>query len=244
LRLPMALRAEAMPDDPHVVAAMYGPVVLAGLCESKRYFMGDPADVSSWLEKVPDKPLHFRTKGQSPDIDLVPLNQIVDERYGVYWEIIEKGSARHNEILAEEAEQRKLEARVVDRVTPEEAVEKTHNLQGDKTQNGPHQNRWWRHAPDGWFSWDLRVLPNVPMTLRCLYWGDDVPPRTFDILVNDTMIATQSLNHDKPGEYFSIDYAIPPELTKSKDHITVRFNAHEGNTAGGVFECTILKPAE
>ena len=38
------------------------------------------------------------------------------------------------------------------------------------------------------------------------------------------------------------DYAIPPELTRGKAAIVVTFRAHEGKTAGRVFECRILKP--
>jgi len=79
------------------------------------------------------------------------------------------------------------------------------------------------------------------MVLVCTYWGDDVPPRTFDILVGDKVIATQSLNKDKPGQFFDVEYAIPEDLTKGKDKITVHFRPHEKNTAGGVFECMTKK---
>ena len=82
------------------------------------------------------------------------------------------------------------------------------------------------------------------MTLMCEYWGSDVPPRTFDILIDGEIVATQALNQDRPGRFFEIEYAIPPEMTEGKEKITVRFQAHEGHTAGGVFDCAILKPEE
>ena len=56
------------------------------------------------------------------------------------------------------------------------------------------------------------------------------------------VIATQSLNRDKPGEFFDVEYPIPSELTRGKTKVTVRFAPHEANTAGGVFECAILRP--
>jgi len=244
VRMPMSLHVHPMPDNPNLVAAMYGPLVLAGISPEKRYFLGDASDAGSWLRKKQDKPLIFRTTGQKPDIDFMPLNRVIDETYGVYWEVVKEGGERHRELAAEEEARRRLEARIVDRVTPgNEALEKAHHIQGKNTQSGPHMGRNWRHAADGgWWTWTMKVLPDLPMTLRCTYWGNDVPPRTFDILINDRLIATQSLNRDKPGDFFEVDYPVPPKATHDKQEVTVKFQAHEGNTAGGVFECLTLKP--
>ncbi|MBN2311640.1 MAG: glycoside hydrolase family 127 protein [Candidatus Hydrogenedentes bacterium] len=242
--VPMGLHASPMPDDPEVVAVVYGPVVLAGLVEEPVYFVGDAADPAAWLAPVADKPLTFVTKGQRAAVTFIPLNRVVEERYGVYFPVIEEGGARHRAILAEEEAARRRAERAVDRVAADDPdSEKAHNLQGDKTAAGAWRGKGWRHAPDGWFSWDLAVLPDAPMTLVCVYWGDDVPPRTFDILVDGTKIATQSLNRDKPDAFFEVEYAIPEALTKGKNQVSVRFQAHQGNTAGGVFECAVLKPA-
>jgi len=60
--------------------------------------------------------------------------------------------------------------------------------------------------------------------------------------VDGQVIATQSLDRNKPGDFLSIEYPIPEALTRGKERITVRFQAHEGNTAGGVFECATLRP--
>jgi hypothetical protein len=80
------------------------------------------------------------------------------------------------------------------------------------------------------------------MTLVCTYWGGDVPPRRFDVLVDGTKIASESLNRNKPGEFFDVEYPISPELTRGKRQITVKFQAHPGNVAGGVFGLSILQP--
>ena len=53
---------------------------------------------------------------------------------------------------------------------------------------------------------------------------------------------TQSLNNNKPGEFFDVEYPIPADLLKGKEKITVKFQAHPDNTAGGVFEVATLKP--
>jgi len=43
--------------------------------------------VKIWFERVESSPMYalqFRTKGRGPNHSLVPLNQIMDERYSVY----------------------------------------------------------------------------------------------------------------------------------------------------------------
>ncbi|MBN1341991.1 MAG: glycoside hydrolase family 127 protein [Phycisphaerae bacterium] len=243
LRLPMSLRACPMPDDPDLLAIMYGPVVLCGLTDRDRFFIADKANLDAWIKPVEGKPLTFRTTGQQPDMTFIPFHKVLDEAYGVYWPVIKAGSERHKKLLAAEEARRKREARTVDRVLPhDKASESAHNMQGKNTLSGAHQGKGWRHAADGWFGWDLKVLPDVPMTLAVTYWGSDVPPRKFDVLVDDKVIATQSLDRDKPNEFFEVEYKVPPELTRAKQKVTVKFRAHKGNTAGGVFECATMKP--
>jgi DUF1680 family protein len=243
VRIPMALHAHPMPDDPEMAAIMYGPLVLAGLIDRDRFFLGDIDDLASWIKPAPGEALTFRTAGQPADVTFVPLNRVMREQYGVYWVITKEGSPRHREILVAEEAHKAREARIVDRVTPVDAAnEAAHNLQGKDTMSGAFAGRSWRHATSGgWWSWDLKVLPDAAMTLACTYWGDDVPPRTFDVLVEGQVIATQSLNRSKPGEFFEVEYPLPPDLTRGKDRVTVRFNPHEGNIAGGVFECVTFK---
>jgi hypothetical protein len=87
----------------------------------------------------------------------------------------------------------------------------------------------------------MKVPAHKPAELLCAYWGSDVGPREFDVLVDGRKIATQKLNRNRPDQFFDQVYAIPEELTKGKQTITVRFQAHPGRTAGGVFDCRVLK---
>jgi hypothetical protein len=43
-------------------------------------------ELSSWI-KPTDKPLAFRTIGQTENVTLVPLNSLSDNRYSVYWHV-------------------------------------------------------------------------------------------------------------------------------------------------------------
>ena len=61
-------------------------------------------------------------------------------------------------------------------------------------ETGEFSNRRWRHATDGgWFSYNLKVLPDQPQELLVTYWGSDGGGREFDILVDGQKLATQKL---------------------------------------------------
>jgi DUF1680 family protein len=108
LSLPMQLHIERMPDDQHMQAVLYGPVVLAGdlgtegLTEALIVgpnaprphrvpiavpsFRAASADPNSWIKPEGDE-MTFRTTGQQTDVTLKPLNSIFGRRYSVYWEV-------------------------------------------------------------------------------------------------------------------------------------------------------------
>jgi DUF1680 family protein len=92
IRLPRALTAVPIPDDPTQVAFMDGPVVLAGLVDERRALRGDPADPTTVLEPASEMELgiwqqHWYTKGQPVDFPLVPLHEVTDEAYTVYFPV-------------------------------------------------------------------------------------------------------------------------------------------------------------
>jgi len=111
--LPMSLHSSPLPDDHTVQAAMYGPLVLAaqmgreGLTHERIYGPNGPrgrdmkqlpmpevsstdGNASSSVEAVPGQKLKFRTIGQPEGMHLIPLYQLMDERYSVYWKVNRK----------------------------------------------------------------------------------------------------------------------------------------------------------
>ena len=117
------------------------------------------------------------------------------------------------------------------------------SLRGEQIETGEHLGRKWRHALNGgWISFDLRVLPDQPVSLVSTYWGGETGERNFAILVDGVKIADQSLRNNKPGQFFDQTYKIPPELTRNKTKITVRFQALPGNMAGGFYGLRIVRP--
>jgi uncharacterized protein len=271
IAMPMALHAHPMPDDPDLMAFMYGPLVLAGITapddtglphiippgggfpdgdreDNHDYFLGDPENLDAWFKPVPGESLTFHAKGQARDYTFIPFHRITGERYGVYWVVTQAGTPRHQRVLVEGLEretqaelERQREQSAVDRVRPGVADdEAAHNLQGEGMASGPHLDKHWRHAT-AWWSWDLKVLPDTPMTLLCTYWGSDVG-RTFDILVDDVLLVSESLDNRDPGRFVDVEYAIPEALTKGKSRVTITFRGTNGSTAGGVFECYVFRP--
>ena len=52
--------------------------------------VADPEKPTAWVEPDPKQPLLFRAVGQSQPLNLVPLYQIIPERYAVYWKVHKK----------------------------------------------------------------------------------------------------------------------------------------------------------
>jgi DUF1680 family protein len=188
----------------------------------------------------------FRLPGEktSPGVTLEPFYKMHGGRhYTVYWDAYTPAEwqARQEQVKAEQARQRELEARTVDHVNPgEEQNERDHALKGERNNAGDFGGRRYRHGPDGWFSWDLKVLPEQPQELWVTYWGSD-GGRTFDILIDGQKLTTERLNHKRPDKFYDEVYPLPADLLKGKDKITVKFQAHKGSTAGGVFGVRVMK---
>ncbi len=259
LTFPMSLRLEAMPDNPRRVAVFYGPTLLAADLGP----VEDPAanqplyvpvlipgerPVEAWVRPVSLSRQWFRTDGvgRPRDVRLAPFHRLHERRYTVYLDLFTEADwqRREAEIRAEQERQAALEARTVDVLQiGEMQPERDHNLRGERTSAGEAFGRKWRHATDGgWFAFDLKVRPGEPHELLVTYWGGETGHRVFDILVNGEKLATQRLNQNAPGRFFDEVYPVPARLTEGRETIHVRFQAHPGAWAGGVFGVRLLQP--
>jgi uncharacterized protein len=184
---------------------------------------------------------------QPRDVTLIPFYRMHHQRYAVYWR-----SFSHPEWQAEQARQaaakarrEELERRTVDRVDiGDKESEADHQLKGEQTDSGNFLEHRWRHAVNGgWFSYQLRVRPDAPQQLLCTFWGSDAGSREFDILVEGERVATQTLANNQPGELFVRTIPIPGQLVRGKERVTVRFQGHAGNFAGGLFGLRVVLPS-
>lgn len=256
IRFPMTLRTELLQDTTNTVVLFYGPILLAGVLgtngmPASDYAAGQLDLVSTAIPAVTvpmvvgdiprllsntvpwsGRPLTFQTKGlgQPRDITLMPFYQVQHQRYSVYWNLMSSKAwqqfANSNAVA---------EAGVIDQVSiGDPTSEAAHNLVATHSNTGTYGGLNWRDAT-GSFSYTMGVLSNMAVSVACTYWGSDSGSRVFDILVNGTIIATQTLTNNVPGQFFTVQYAIPAALTAGKTNVTVLFQARAGNTAGGVF---------
>jgi len=112
ISLPMGLRQEALPGDDSVAAVLYGPLVLAADlgpvpadAPNRVIHSGDtaPAKIPSsdplpkaiaasnakpeqWMQTESKSELRFKLAGDAKQ-DLMPMYQIRDQRYSVYWQV-------------------------------------------------------------------------------------------------------------------------------------------------------------
>src|ERR1035437_3261647 len=266
IHFPMKLHTEPLPGVSNTVAILYGPIVLAGELGTNAMpnpitadqtdfsklpapeapvFVGDMAKLLKQIEPVAGRLLTFRTHdlGQPRDVTLIPFYQLHRQRYSVYWKLLSttEWTAQTAELAAAEARRVAEEAHVVDSVSPgEQQSETDHKLQGGDTQSGDFDGRKWRHASD-WFSYEVKVLPDQPVQLVCTFWGGDAGGREFDVVVDGNIVATEKLNNNRPGEFYDAAYALPAELVRGKDKVTVKFSAHPCNLAGGKYGVRFLR---
>lgn len=91
--LPRAVKAEPLPDREDTVAFLYGPVVLAGLCEEERLLhVPDIAHPESILIHDNEREWGswkstFRTVGQERGIRFIPLYEVGYDTYGIYFPV-------------------------------------------------------------------------------------------------------------------------------------------------------------
>jgi DUF1680 family protein len=270
LELPMKLHTEPLPQADDFAAVFSGPILLAanlghdGMSDADFHrqiineakvlpaakapvFLAAEGEITSHLQAVPDAPLTFRTRdlAKPSEVTLQPFYTIGHDRYALYWKLTSADKyaeqLRAQETLEEK--DRVLAARTIDRVIPgEQQPEVDHALKSEKSQPAYFRDRPLRDAAEGgWFSYELKTPPDRPVKLLCNYWGGETLRRKFDILVDGKTLATQTLNNERPGEFYDVEYPLPAELTRGKEKVTVKFQPAEKSRAGGVFDVRIVE---
>lgn len=255
VKVPFSLHTEGFADNPNRFAFLNGPIVLCAQVDPSKPFPAVVAKREQVAQALspPGKPNcftapaeTFRAPGASNSVTLEPFYAMHGGRpYQVYFDRFSPAQWKEKEAdySAELARQRALAARTVDYVVPDrEQSERDHTMRGEQTAAGDLGDHKWRHATGGgWFSWQLKALPDQAQELWVTYWGSDGGNRVFDILVDDQKIATQRLENNKPDQFYDEIYRLPAELLKGKQTISVKFQAHPDAWAGGVFGARVMK---
>ncbi len=250
--IPFSMQLVPMPDNPDRVALKYGPLVLAGNLgpadDPARYelvyvplMVTDDRDPANWTEPL-DAPNTFITSnvGRPRNVELSPFYTIHDRRYSIYWDLSTEEEwneleAKHLAIL--EA-QRILDERTIDFFQPGDiAHERRHLFEGPQSTAHRFRDRTYRRTlANGWFSFDIRVLPGEPVALNMEYWGGGYRrEKSFDIHVEGVRIASEDITDAIGEKFFTVEHDIPFELTRGKDKVQIEVRAQARRIAGPVY---------
>ena len=258
ISIPFSLRIETMPDNPGRIAIFNGPVVLAGdLGPVPDPESSDPlyvpvlmtrdTDPSNWLIPVEGKTntFHLTEVAFPREVELKPFYRTHDRHYTIFWDTYSTEEWKeHQEAYEAELKRKKeLEQMTIDLFRiGEMQPERDHNFKDEKTWVNEYKSKKFREADrGGWFSFDMKIEKNKNAQLVVEYWGGFNGSKTFDILVDGRVIATENISNKAPGKFIDVHYEIPAELLKGKEKIKIKFVPHEGHRAGPVFTVRTVK---
>jgi DUF1680 family protein len=249
VRLPMALRIEATPDDPHKISLFHGPVLLAADLgpEGKPsapmpvLVAGDKPLTQSIEPSSPEGPLHFRTVGlgRPQDVLLKPY-YMSHHSYGpVYFDRLSA-----SEWETREVERKAMEARTLDRlVAGDEAAAAAHGLDIAKAPLGLVLGRpAWELGKDAYgyvrFELDSKGIAK-PLALSLSLWSGT--EGGFDVIANGTRIGQTDLKKDKPLRVKQLSYAVPESLTRRPGKLAVWIVPQPNKPGPAVFGAALLE---
>lgn len=255
--LPKSLRLLPLSDNPNRVAIAWGPLVLAGDLgpeeqakpERIPVFVTDGKPVAEWLKPVQGKAGHFQTVdgiGRPASVEMVPFYRLHRRLYGVYWDLFtaSEWQNRAAEYAADEKRQLQLEKATVGFAQPGEMQpERNDNFRSDEfTSPIRVEGRPGRKARN-WFSFDMPVDPNCPMTLVVTYYSAEHSrwPAKFRILVDGERIVREHIKDSLPERFFDVEYRLKPEWVQGKTKTTIRFEAEEGAHIASVFGLRMIR---
>lgn len=252
--MPIQIYSESMPDNPNRIAILYGPLVLAAQLGKTApdpiagvpVLLTDDKKVTNWI-KTDGLALQYKTEGVGKPFDpvLKPFFKTYDEYYSVYFDYFtpESWAARQQAYEAEKRRQEEIENSTIDNFRiGEMQPERDHNLTAsERSYVDEALGRTGREArADNYFTFTMKVKPDVPNALLMTYIGDD-KNRKFDIMADGVLLAAVDWKGGESNKFYDLEYPLPDSLIAGKSFITIRIEANHGTTAGRIFGCrTIL----
>lgn len=276
ITLPIEVWQYSSMDDANKIAIMYGPLVLAGQLGRENFpewdivddhlslmkypginvpvIVSDTKDISMYV--VQKDSLIFEIKGigepGQQDIILKPFYMTHHERYTIYWKKFTK-----EEYLIRDKEsklrQEILDECTIDYVQPgNQQSEIEHDYKGNNAESGylAEVDKSYREAwhQEGFISYRMEVQKDIGNILNVTYYGmEDAHNRSFDLFIDETLIATEDIQFMGKAELVDKAYTIPQELIESieadntgKNKICVVFKGkHDHWVVGKILEVRI-----
>ncbi len=273
LSIPKKIYVEQLPDGSDWYSILYGPLVMsqvtsheelhglwaddarmAHIADGPRYpadqapklIVSHPDEITANIEVTPEGELLYKGKVHPEsysEFTLTPFYNVHEARYMLYWQAMdqEKLDDRLAGMISQEEEMRRLDALTIDQVAPgEQQPEVEHDFRGENTNSGTNDDRLWRDAT-GWFSYVLKSGDKSEKVLRLTYFNGDAG-RKFRILINGKVLENVEIPENDEA-FFDVDYQVPISYLAETGQITLRFEAEEGSTAGGIYDIRLMEPA-
>lgn len=178
-------------------------------------------------------------------VQMKPYYLSTGDRTVVYFEHYtpELWNQRKEQVLKQRNKEEWIRQQTVSHFQPGEMQpERDHLFDGVNLELGEIQGRKYRKAMDGGsFSFQMDVIPDVPMDLMCTYWGNLGDIYKFVVEVDGTPVSTVII-HWWGNQFIDKTYHIPAEVTRGKNKVKVTFRALDAKSvAGPLFDCKILK---
>ena len=203
-------------------------------------------DLSKEMIPVKDQPLDYKipsliAQPEYKDLTLVPFFQIRDSRYMLYWPVAKPGEVadREKELAAQDKEVLRMSLRTIDDIAPgEQQPEVDHALQSKNSTTGIFENRHWRSAAGGFFSYTLKMDPKAKwLSITC---NEEDKANGITVYMNDKKLSPAETVKSKKNKFYSVDFAVPDSL-KDSVSVTIRFVAEKEPAPTRIFGIRLMK---
>ena len=198
------------------------------------------------IEDSQDGLVQFKLDGTDMDdkLTFTPYYRQYKQRYGLYMTLTKPDSPELQAIImAEKLELRNREGSTAYLTSfDNHAYEGEFNIKSMNSGTGMWNNKSYRHAHKGWFSYELPVTTGVANYLSLTLSKSD-KGRAWDMFINDEFFATENVvDTGTDGPFYVSTHRIPDKYLAAKPpetpYITLAFRHREGskdNFVGGIF---------
>lgn len=252
---PIVLAAKTSPFPGEKLAfqaddSRMGHIAQGQVCpqEAAPVFVSDSRNFLDRFKPVPGQPLTFTARGlvqgregsAGGTLRFIPFYRLHDSRYMLYWQHTTPAglAGMRARTAAAEAERLALDARTIDQVAPgEQQPESDHFFKGEGADAGLNGDRRWRHA-SGWFSYELTDRAGAARLLRLTFASADAG-RKFDVLLNGRLLQPVTIER-RDEAFYHLDLPLPADAARA-GRLEVKFVAHPGSVAGGLYGLRLLR---
>jgi hypothetical protein len=96
-----------------------------------------------------------------------------------------------------------------------------------------------------WFSFDMPTQPGHSIAVIATYFSEERGTRKFEVLADGQRLGEQSIERSPPGsaagQFFDVEYRLPPDVVKDKQKVTLKFQATGNNEIAGVYGLRVIR---